>query len=380
MGAVYLDHAATTPMRQEVIDEMLRIMTSVYGNPSSIHQFGRQAEFELVLARDTVAAAINAKPDEIIFNSGGTEGDNTVLIQTAMAQKAKGKHIITTNVEHSAVSQSMLYLEESGFDVTYLPVDNTGKITVEQVAEALRDDTILVSVMYGNNEIGTLNPIKEIGELLVDHQAFFHTDAVQAFGTQDINVKKLQVDYLSVSGHKINGPKGIGFIYIKQGAIVPVMLYGGDQEEKKRAGTENVAGIVGMAKAVSLITPTVRQDKNELYQLFKTIIIDQLTAANIEFELNGDLTNTLPHIINIWLKGISNNIVLSNLDLRGFAISTGSACTAGTVKPSQVITNLRPTQPEAAAESIRISFGYGNTVEEVIAFTQALIEISQKMR
>ncbi|AQP54701.1 cysteine desulfurase NifS [Vagococcus penaei] len=380
MGAVYLDHAATTPMRQEVIGEMLRIMTSVYGNPSSIHQFGRQAEFELVLARDTVAAAINAKPDEIIFNSGGTEGDNTVLIQTAMAQKAKGKHIITTNVEHSAVSQSMLYLEESGFDVTYLQVDNTGKITVEQVAEALRDDTILVSVMYGNNEIGTLNPIKEIGALLVDHQAFFHTDAVQAFGTQDIDVKKLQVDYLSVSGHKINGPKGIGFIYIKQGAIVPVMLYGGDQEEKKRAGTENVAGIVGMAKAVSLITPTVRQDKNELYQLFKTIIINQLTAANIEFELNGDLTNTLPHIINIWLKGISNNIVLSNLDLRGFAISTGSACTAGTVKPSQVITNLRPTQPEAAAESIRISFGYGNTVEEVTAFTQALIEISQKMR
>ncbi|MGY3766042.1 cysteine desulfurase family protein [Vagococcus vulneris] len=379
MGAVYLDHAATTPMHPAVIDEMTRIMTTIYGNPSSIHQFGRQAEFELVLARDTVAEAINAKSDEIIFNSGGTEADNTVLIQTALNRQQNGKHIITTSIEHSAVAKSMAYLEEHGFQVTYLPVDSTGKISMEQVASALRDDTILVSIMYGNNEIGTINPIKEIGELLSTHQALFHTDAVQAFGTQLIDVKDLQVDYLSVSGHKINGPKGTGFLYIKEGAFVPVMLYGGDQEEKKRAGTENVLGIVGMAKAVTLITDEAREQKNKQYREFKQIIMNNLLDNSIDFEINGDLENSLPHILNIWLKGIPNNLILSNLDLKGFAISTGSACTAGNVKPSRIIQQIRPQEPAAAGESIRISFGYGNTAEEVATFSQELAEIISKL-
>ncbi|HCM90863.1 MULTISPECIES: cysteine desulfurase family protein [Vagococcus] len=373
MVNIYLDHAATTPMHEEVIKEMTRIMTTVYGNPSSIHHFGRQADFELENAREEIAKAINAQPTEIIFNSGGTEGDNTALIQTALDKKEFGKHIISTNVEHSAVTHSLEYLESLGFEVTYLPVDETGAISVEQIKESLREDTILVSVMYGNNEVGTMQPIKEIGDLLEGHQALFHTDAVQAFGTETIDVKELKVDYLSVSGHKINGPKGVGLLYIKKGALVPVMLHGGEQEEKKRAGTENLAGIVGLAKAITILTDEQKMVNREKYQMFKSIIIDKLVDSNVAFEINGDENNYLAHILNIWIKGIPSNILLSKLDLLGFAISTGSACSAGNVAPSPIIKVMKKDYPEAAVESIRISFGLGLNEDDIKLFAEKLI-------
>lgn len=373
MSEIYLDHAATTPMHEEVIKEMTRIMMDVYGNPSSIHRFGRKAEFELENAREEIAKAINAQPNEIIFNSGGTEGDNTALIQTALDKKESGKHIISTNIEHSAVLHSLEYLETLGFEVTYLPVDETGKITVEQVANVLREDTILISVMYGNNEVGTIQPIKEIGELLENHQALFHTDAVQAFGTESIDVKDLNVDYLSVSGHKINGPKGVGLLYIKKGVLVPVMLRGGEQEEKKRAGTENLAGIVGLAKAITILSDEQKQMNKEKYQVFKEIILTKLNESGVDFEINGDEDNHLAHILNIWFKGIPSNILLSKLDLLGFAISTGSACSAGNVAPSPIIQVMKKEHPEAAVESIRISFGYGLEKQDIIDFSDKLV-------
>lgn len=374
MKQIYLDHAATTPMHEEVISEMTRIMTNVFGNPSSIHQFGRQADFELENAREEIAKGVNAEPTEIIFNSGGTEGDNTVLIQTAFNQQNKGKHIISTNVEHSAVSHTLEYLETLGFEVTYLPVDEKGAINIEQMSDALRDDTILVTVMYGNNEVGTILPIKEIGELLKDHQALFHTDAVQAFGTEKIDVHELNVDYLSVSGHKINGPKGVGFLYIKKGAFVPIMLRGGEQEEKKRAGTENLAGIVGLSKAIQLLTDEQKQRNCQKYETFRKIILDRLVENNIEFEINGDESNHLAHILNIWFKGIPSNILLSKLDLLGYAISTGSACSAGNVAPSPIIKVMKKNEPKAAIESIRISFGYGLTIEDIENFSDTLVK------
>ena len=378
--AVYLDHAATTPMRPEVIQEMVRVMETVYGNPSSTHQFGRKAHFELEMAREQVAKSIHALPDEIIFNSGGTEGDNTVIIQAALARQELGKHLITTEVEHSAVSEAMAYLEMTGFEVTYLPVDATGSITVESVKEALRDDTILVSVMYGNNETGAIFPIREIGEVLEEHQALFHTDAVQAFGTEVINVKELCVDYLSISGHKINGPKGIGFHYVKQGAVIPVLFHGGDQEEKKRAGTENLSSIVGLAKATELLTDEVKEQHATTYRMFKDILLEALEQQGVAFELNGHLPSDLAHILNLWIKGVPNNLLLSRLDLAGFAISTGSACSAGDVKPSKIIKKLRPDEQIAASESIRISFGLGVTEEDIHRFSSTLIESIEQLK
>lgn len=380
MQAIYLDHAATTPMKPEVVDEMMRIMTNIYGNPSSIHQFGRQAEFELENARELIAKSIQATPQEIVFNSGGTEGDNTAIIQTALNQKELGRHIISTEIEHSAVLNSLKYLETQGFEVTYLPVNHEGRISIESFEKALRDDTILVSIMYGNNEVGIINPIREIGAILAEHQAVFHTDAVQAFGSEIIDVRDLQVDFLSVSSHKINGPKGVGFVFEKQGTKAPVLIHGGDQEEKKRAGTENVAGIVGMSKAISLLTDEKKEQQREKYQSFKEYIIQQLEVENIAFEINGSLEDSLTTILNIWLKGVPNNLLLSNLDLKGYAISTGSACNAGNVKPSEILKKIRPNELAAASESIRVSFGYGNEMNDIVAFTATLIELINKLK
>lgn len=380
MVEVYLDHAATTPMHPEVIQEMTRIMSEVYGNPSSIHGFGRKASFELEMAREEIAKSINAHSTEIVFNSGGTEGDNTAIIQTALTQQGKGKHVITTTIEHSAVTHSMDYLEQLGFEITRLEVDETGQITVEQVKEALRDDTILVTVMYGNNEVGTINPIADIGALLEDHQALFHTDAVQAFGSEILDTKALKVDYLSISGHKINGPKGIGFLYVKQGRPVPVMMHGGDQEEKKRAGTENLAAIVGLKTAIKVLSEEQKLVNKMKYEGFKQIIIAELEASGIAFELNGHPENHLAHILNIWFKGAKSNLILSKLDLLGFAVSSGSACSAGTVSPSPVILAMRSEADKAAAsESIRISFGYGLTEENIRDFSSALVKTIQSL-
>ncbi len=374
LGNIYLDHAATTPMHPLVIKEMMDIMEGTFGNPSSIHEFGRMAHEKLENARQIVADSLHARPHEIIFNSGGTEGDNTAILETAFSRQNEGKHLITTVIEHPAVLNTMKYLENKGFEVTYLPVDQKGNISIADFRSALREDTILVSIMYGNNEIGNLLPIKEIGEILREHPAYFHTDAVQAYGNQTIHPQELGIDLLSISGHKINGPKGIGFLYKRDGVNIPPLLLGGEQEEKRRAGTENLAGICGLAKAVEILTLEEREARNKKYLDFQQLILDKLTENEIEYAINGDLTNKLPHVLNLRIPGIVNDLLLMKLDLQGFAISIGSACTAGNIEPSHVLEAMYGKGTPFLKESIRISFGYGNTEEEVQRFADGLVK------
>ena len=375
---IYLDHAATTPMHPQVIEAMTAIMQDTFGNPSSIHGFGRHAHEKLETARQIIADSLQAKPHEIIFNSGGTEGDNTAILETAFSRQKEGRHLITTAIEHPAVLNTMKYLETKGFDVTYLPVDEKGNLSIEEVKKALREDTILVSVMYGNNEIGNLMPIKEIGELLADHPAYFHTDAVQAYGNQTIHPEELGIDLLSISAHKINGPKGVGFLYKRDGVNIPALLLGGEQEEKRRAGTENLAGIWGMAKAVELLSPEEREARNNKYKGFQQLILDTLEANEIPYQVNGDLTNKLPHALNLRLIGEANDLLLMKLDLNGVAISTGSACTAGNIEPSHVLEAMYGEDTPILKESIRISFGLGNTEDDIQYFLDQLVRAVKK--
>jgi cysteine desulfurase len=380
MNAIYLDHAATTPLHPKVIEAMTDEMAQTFGNPSSIHTFGRKAHRNLENVRQLIAASLKVNPHEIIFNSGGTEGDNTAIIETALAKQAQGKHLITTAIEHPAVLKTMEYLETLGFEVTYLPVDEKGTLAVEVVAQALREDTTLVSIMYGNNEIGNLMPIKEIGALLKEHPAVFHTDAVQAFGSEQIFPHELGIDLLSTSAHKINGPKGVGFLYKSDAVSLPAFLHGGEQEEKRRAGTENLAGITGMATAVSLLTDSEKQQRREHYQRYEQLIIKKLNDAQIAYRINGNPDNKLAHILNLQFEGVPSDLLLMHLDLRGIAVSTGSACTAGTVDPSHVLEALYGKDHPAIKESIRISFGLGNDEEQIRYFAEQLIDIIHKLR
>ncbi|KRK35122.1 cysteine desulfurase family protein [Loigolactobacillus bifermentans] len=381
MTHIYLDNAATTPMAPEVITEMTQQMTENFGNASNIHYFGRQARQVLDASRQVLAQSIHAQESEIVFTSGGTESDNTAVLQTAFARQSLGKHLITTAIEHEAILKPMHFLETQGFEVTYLPVDENGQISMTDFKNALRPDTILVSIMTGNNEVGSHMPIHEIGELLKDHQAWFHTDAVQAYGLLDIDVQRDHIDLLSVSAHKLNGPKFLGFLYRRQGLNFPSFVKGGDQEDKRRAGTENIPAIAGFAKAVRLITPTEKAQRQAKYAGFKQQIIAGLKAAHIDFELNGSLAaDNLQHVLNLWIKGVSTTILQMNLDLAGFAISGGSACTAGSLEPSHVLTAMYGADSPRISESIRVSFGKDNTATEIDAFVQALVQNVQQIK
>lgn len=379
MENIYLDHAATSPMHPEVIATMTEVMAETFGNPSSIHSFGRQAAGQLERAREIIGKSLGVKYHEIIFNSGGTEGDNTVILETAFGRQQEGRHLITTQIEHPAVINTMKYLETQGFEVTYLPVDRKGNISLADFEAALRPDTILVSIMYGNNEIGNLMPIKEIGERLQEHPAYFHTDAVQAYGNQWIRPHELGVDFLSISAHKINGPKGVGFLFKSDQVKLQPLLRGGEQEEKRRAGTENLAGICGMAKAVELLTEDEREKRRKLYDQFTQKILVALDQAGIDYQVNGDLSNKLPHVLNLRFKGIVNDLLLMKLDLQGIAVSTGSACTAGTIDPSHVLEAMYGKNAPEIKESLRVSFGYGNTLEQVDYFTEQLVASIQEL-
>lgn len=361
---IYLDHAATSPMHPKVVEAVVNVMNSNFGNPSSIHSFGREARQKVDEARDVLAKSIDAKPNEIIFTSGGTEADNLALIGIAEAYKSKGKHIISTEIEHHAVLNTCKELENRGYEVTYLPVDETGKISVEDLKKELRDDTILVSVMYGNNEVGTLQPIKEIGEVLAEHQAIFHTDAVQAYGLEKINVNDAGIDLLSVSAHKINGPKGIGFLYIRDGIKLLPRVFGGEQERKRRAGTENVASIVGFKEA-AIICQQEMDVRREKYREWKNVLIKKLQEEEVIFSINGSLENSMPHVINLSFPGTNVEAMLVNLDLAGIAVSSGSACTAGSVDPSHVLVAMFGKDSEKIRNSIRFSFGLNNTTEQI---------------
>ncbi|MFY0743306.1 cysteine desulfurase family protein [Solibacillus silvestris] len=363
-NSIYLDHAATSPIASEVIDVMARAMAEESGNASSIHTVGRSARKALDESRASLAAKLNAKPSEIIFTSGGTEADNMAIFGTAYARQKEGKHIITTAIEHHAVLHACEKLEKEGFTVTYLPVDQTGRIRAEQVKEALRDDTILVTIMYGNNEVGTIQPIAEIGAIVKEHTATFHTDAVQAFGLEKMDVEALHVDLLSVSAHKINGPKGIGFLYAKTGVKLTNILYGGSQEKKRRAGTENVPAVIAFAKAAELAGQSSQQ-RMEQYNGFKNILIEQFQQANIDFHLNGHQTSVLPHVLNVTFPGTDVESFLINLDMAGVLVSSGSACTAGSIDPSHVLVAMYGQNAPELRSSIRFSFGLGLTDELV---------------
>lgn len=378
MDRIYLDHAATSPMHPNVIDRMMTVMSNDFGNPSSIHAFGREARHVLDEARSSIAASIGAGRNEIIFTSGGTEADNTAIIGVANAYKEQGKHIITTEIEHHAVLHTCQYLEKSGFEVTYLPVNEAGLISIADLKAALRDDTILVSVMFGNNEVGTVQPIAEIGQLLNGHQAIFHTDAVQAYGLISIDVRELGVDLLSVSAHKINGPKGIGFLYIREGLKLNPHLYGGEQERKRRAGTESVPAIAGFAEAV-LIAQSTMEKKKEQYKRFKDVLLAVLDEADVQYEINGSMEQSLPHLLNVSFPGTNVESMLVNMDLAGVAVSSGSACTAGSIDPSHVLVAMFGKDSERTKNSIRYSFGLNNTEEEVRQAAETTVKIVNRL-
>lgn len=375
---IYVDHAATSPMHPQVIESVVNVMNNQYGNPSSIHSFGREARHIIDEARDFLARSIGASVNEIIITSGGTEADNYAILGVAEANSEKGKHIITTQVEHHAVLHTCERLEKSGYEITYLPVDEYGRVSVDEVKAALRDDTILVTIMYGNNEVGTIQPIDEIGELLKEHPAYFHTDAVQAYGVVNLDVNNLNVDLLSVSAHKINGPKGIGFLYARKSVKLTPLLFGGEQERKRRAGTENVASIAGFEAAVKL-SQEERKQKVFQYEKYKKIFISELKKAEVEFSINGSLEFSLPHVLNLSFPGTDVEAMLVNLDLAGVAASSGSACTAGSIEPSHVLVAMFGNESERLRNSIRFSFGLYNTEEQIKKTAEITAEIVKRL-
>lgn len=381
MKEIYLDNAATTPMTPAVIDEMTTQMKESWGNASTGYSYGREAKLVLENSRHVLAQSINADDNEIVLTSGGTEGDNTAIIQTAMTRQNLGKHIITTAIEHEAVLKPLHYLEEQGFEVTYLPVDENGNISLDDFKAALRDDTILVTIMSGNNEVGSRMPIHEIGEILKDHEAWFHTDAVQTYGLLPIDVKRDHIDLLSTSAHKLNGPKMMGFLYRRDGINFPSYLKGGDQETKRRAGTENVPAVAAFAKAVTIDSPEEKQARRERFYHFKQKIVQGLTENGIDFAVNGEIkSDNLNQILNIWFKGISTYIMQTDLDLAGIAVSGGSACTAGSIEPSHVLTAMFGADSPRISESIRISFGALNTEEDVDKLIAAIVKIVNQLK
>ncbi len=377
MNAIYLDHAATSPTREEVVEAMVPYFTTQYGNPSSIHQFGRNTRQALDEARRVMAASINATFNEIVFTSGGTESDNMAIIGAALALQDKGKHIITSQVEHHAVLHAVEYLEDNGFEVTYLPVDETGRVRPEQVEEAIKEDTILVTIMYGNNEVGTLQPIQEIGAITSEKDVLFHTDAVQAYGSVMIDVKHFGIDLMSISSHKINGPKGNGFLYLRDGVRLEPRAFGGEQERKRRAGTENVPGIMGMKKAVELIQEE-KMDRHENLKAFKQRMLEIFQVEGIEYILNGSIEYSLPHVLNVSFLGTNVESMLVNLDLSKIAASSGSACTAGSIEPSHVLAAMFDDH-ERMTSAIRFSFGYGNTMEEIERAANETVKIVKRL-
>ena len=375
---IYFDNAATTPIRPEVYDAMRPYIESCYGNPSSVYKLARESKKAIDLARKQVADAINADSGEIFFTGCGSESDNWAIKGVALALKDKGKHIITTNIEHHAILHTCEFLEENGYEVTYLPVDEYGRVSAEDVEKAIRDDTILVSVMTANNEIGTIEPIKEIGAVCREKGVYFHTDAVQAVGHIKIDVKEMNIDLLSLSGHKIGAPKGIGALYIRKGVKIKNLIHGGQQEKGKRAGTENVIGIAALGKAIELAVSEMEDTTERLKYLRDKIINGVL--KNIEYSrLNGHPEERLPGNVNISFEFIEGESMLLLLDAKGICASSGSACTSGSLDPSHVLLAIGLPH-EKAHGSLRISLGYQNTEEEVDKLLEVLPPIVQRLR
>lgn len=378
MDIRYFDHAATTAVKEEVLKEMLPYFSINYGNASSIYSLGRQSKRALDNARMQVAMALNCSPREIYFTGCGSESDNIALKGIAYANKHKGNHIITTKIEHPAILNTCKTLEKDGFHVTYLNVDENGFIDINELKASITDKTILISIMFANNEIGTIQPIKEIGEIAKSKQIYFHTDAVQAVGNVRIDVKKMGIDLLSMSAHKFYGPKGVGALYVKEGINFNKLQDGGHQEKDKRAGTENVAGIVGLGKAIEIAYRNF--DKyNEKLTTLRDYYISQVEAKIPEVKLNGDRIKRLPGNANISFKGIEGESLLLNLDLKGICASSGSACSTGSLNPSHVLMAIGLPH-EIAHGSLRTTFGDENTKEDVDYLVDSLVEIVGKLR
>ncbi|HLJ66415.1 MAG TPA: cysteine desulfurase family protein [Chloroflexota bacterium] len=363
MRTVYLDHAATTPARPEVLDAMWPFFAEVFGNPSSVHEAGLQAKEALARAREAVAAVLGCRPAEIVFTSGGTEGDNLALLGAARASRSRGRHIITSRIEHDAVLEACRALEREGFRVTYLPVDCEGRVDIAELERQLDSDTVLVSIMTANNEVGTVQPIAEIGKLAHAAGALFHTDAVQAAGALSLNVESLGVDLLTISAHKIYGPKGVGALYAQRGTPLAPLIHGGEQERGRRAGTENVAGVVGLAVALSLAERERETEAGRLAQL-RDRLIDGVLERTPGAHLTGPRGDRLPGHASFYLDGVSGESVLVDLDLAGIQCSSGSACKAGSTDPSHVLTALG-LAPGLARNGLRMTLGRGTSAGDV---------------
>lgn len=380
MKTIYLDHAASTPVHPEVAEAMVTVMREQYGNASSVHAYGRAAKRLVNGSRDKLATLVGCRPDELVFTSGGTESDNLALFGAAEARRDRGRHIITTAIEHHAVLHACGRLEKQGYDVTYLPVDRQGQVHPEQVMEAIRPDTILVSVMYANNEVGTIQPIAEIGALAAEKGIVFHVDAVQALGALEIRLGELPVDLMSFSAHKINGPQGVGALYVSRELVIEPILFGGLQERKRRAGTENMAGIAGFAKAAELAAqqlPGRAARDEELRRIFLDALETEVGAGR--FHVNGHPTQRLAHIVNVSFPECDTETMLMNLDMESIAVASGSACSSGSLEPSHVLEAMN-LPINFLNSAIRFSFGLGNTTEEMKLTAEKVGTILNRLR
>lgn len=378
MRRIYLDHSATTPVDPRVVEAMLTVLTNNFGNPSSIHDFGRRARAAVEAAREKVAELIGASSEEIIFTSGGTEADNLAILGAAYAHQARGKHLITSTIEHHAVLDTFKHLEKQGFEVTFLPVDRYGQVSVRQLEEALRDDTILVSIMHANNEIGTIQPIAEIGKLTRERGILFHTDAVQTVGKIPVDVDSLNVDMLTLSAHKFYGPKGIGALYLRRGVKIQPLVHRGGQERKWRSGTENVPGIVGLGKAAELVVTEMPERTPYITALGRTLA-ERILNEIPDSILTGHPSNRIPGHVSVCFAGVEGESMLIRLDMEGIAASSGSACTSGSLEPSHVLIALGLTH-ETAHGSLRLTLGKDNTMTDVAQVMEVLPGIVESLR
>lgn len=377
-NVIYLDNAATTKTRPEVVEAMLPYFTELYGNPSSVYEFATPSKQAVAAARETIAASIGAKTNEIYFTAGGSEADNWALKAAAEAYQGKGNHIITSKIEHHAVLHTCEYLEKNGFEVTYLDVDENGVVKLEELKKAIRPTTILITIMYANNEIGTIQPVKEIGAVAKEHGILFHTDAVQAYGHLPVNVDDCHIDMLSASGHKINGPKGIGVLYIRTGVKIRSFIHGGAQERKRRAGTENVTGIVGFGEAARIAMETMEARSRKEAEL-RDYLIEKVLREIPYTRLNGHHTDRLPNNANFSFQFIEGESLLIMLDSKGICGSSGSACTSGSLDPSHVLLAIGLPH-EIAHGSLRLTMSEENTKEEMDFVVESLKGIVERLR
>lgn len=375
---IYLDNAATTATRPEVVEAMLPYFTEKFGNPSSVYEFASQNKSAVDEARDTIARALRSNSADVYFTAGGSESDNWALKATAEAYKDKGNHIITSKIEHHAILHTCEYLEKQGFEITYLDVDESGVVKLDQLEAAIKPTTILISIMFANNEIGTIEPIKQIGEIAKKHKVLFHTDAVQAFGQVDIDVDELNIDMLSASGHKLNGPKGIGFLYIRKGLKLRSFVHGGAQERHRRAGTENVPAIVGFGKAIEIAMATL-EDRTKKEIELRDELITRVLAEVPYVRLNGHRTNRLPNNANFSFQFIEGESLLIMLDMQDICASSGSACTSGSLDPSHVLLAIGLPH-EIAHGSLRLTLSEDTTKEEIKYVIDKIKEIVEKLR